>query len=239
MFFGNSGDQECELAANRPWRRYGASQVSATAASGAGRRPNASKPGSAPLATLSSRSISHWSQLIGAPGSQPPSRAISPATASGISTTGRPRPVGGDDPFVQLAHRQHLRAGKLVGLAGMRGWIERRRGDRPAEIGGVDRLHLPRAPDHRHDREQLRHPRELVDEIVLRSEHDRRPDDCRAREGGRGPRPRLRPWIGRRRCRSPGRRRSPRHGRARQRPLRRRLARHWRRPRREFRGNCP
>ena len=129
-------------------------------------------------------SISHWSQVIGAPGSQPNSRAISRPIGSGMSTTAlEPRPVAWQIHSSSSRIVSVLRPAELVGLAAMAARVERRLRDRLAEVGGIDRLQLPAAADHRHDRQQPRHAGEAVDEIVLRPEHDRGPHDGRAGKG--------------------------------------------------------
>ncbi len=83
----------------------------------------------------------------------------------------------------QLLERLHVRAAQLVDRAGFGVTIDRRR-DRARDIAGEHRLE-PRvaAADQRQDR---RHPGEggkLVEEIVLRPEDDRGPEDRRRRHG--------------------------------------------------------
>ena len=57
------------VEAKRPCGRYCTSQAGATASIGVGVIPNASSPFAPGETTLSDWSISHWSRVIGAPGS--------------------------------------------------------------------------------------------------------------------------------------------------------------------------
>ena len=173
------------VAAKRPPSRKRPSHSRATAASGVGVDPERRQP-LAPWPPRHCRcwSISHWSQVSGAPGRKPKrgqsgrrrSRARRPARRPG-------RPAS---PIArgQLAHGHHLGPADFVGLAAMAGGVERGGGDRlargrghrPAGIGSWARSPADRQPRHQ--------PGEAVGELVLRPEHQARADDRRAREGG-------------------------------------------------------
>ena len=114
---------------------------SPTAASGVGLIPNASSPGSSPDGTLSRCSISHWSRVSGAPGSQPSRDSRLPAK-SGHRRQVRLLPGDLEDRAVKLDHAHHLRPADLVSLAAEALRIERGHGDRLGEIADIDRLEI-------------------------------------------------------------------------------------------------
>ena len=100
--------------AQRPWKRLPPrkrpSHSSATAASGVGSIPNASRPGAPVAATLSRCSISHWSRVSGAPGRKPKLRQQLAQRCRASATRSGDWPVTAQIARWSSTMRQHLRA---------------------------------------------------------------------------------------------------------------------------------
>ncbi len=137
----------------RPWRRKRTSQPGATAASGVGAMPNAPNP-PAPaghdIVALEHQPLVPSDRRAG----QQAEQATRPPSASGKLDEMRRRARSRRAiQRMELAHRQHVGAAQLIGVAAMRGGIGQRPHHRLRDIGDIDRLELrARAAQHRHDR---------------------------------------------------------------------------------------
>ncbi len=90
----------------------------------------------------------------------------------------------GEHQFHQFAERLHLGAAELVGRAGL-GFIFQRRDDGRGDVADEHRLEARRAAaDQRQRRRDARHGGEAIEEAVLRTEQDRRPEDHGLRHRG-------------------------------------------------------
>ena len=156
-------------------------------------------------------------------------------TKSGSSTSSGVLAGQLEDRAVKLDHAHHLRAADLIGLAAMGLRLERGHGDRLAEVADIDRLE---ACAWRRSPEGTAAAPSPAKRLVSSSSGPNTSDGRTIVALGKpcGPPPRPRPWCGRKRTATAGRRRSRRRGPAPPRrhraPPRRRCARRRRgRPR--------
>src|SRR5208283_5627880 len=87
-----------------------------------------------------------------------------------------------EDEFGRLTQRRHLRSAEFVNRSRARFACERS-GRRTRDVAAIDRLQARlSAGEQRNDRHDARERAKPVEEVVLRSEHDGRAKDRRARE---------------------------------------------------------
>ncbi len=91
-------------------------------------------------------------------------------------------PLSGRDPFVDFHHRKLLWPAQFISVPSVRFGMLQRDCHRFGHIIGIDQLQLRLRPEHRQHREHLDHPAKQIEEVIVRAEHYRGPQDRRRRE---------------------------------------------------------
>ena len=160
-----------------------AATAGTTSSSAVGATPRSRRPGRSRDATLSRRISATWLRVSGAPGANSArnARASQSANGSGRSRARLPHSVG--DASKELRIGVGPRAAEFVAGVASAGRTCDDAGDRLGDILDVHGLQPRPAPaEEGIDRQDPEKPHQGRQEVVVRAEHDRRPDEGRAGE---------------------------------------------------------